>query len=107
MIDVFFVATELWCLELLRLNSMSRHSFSMSQQSLIYSLSLAELFVATLNPLLRQTCLGSSHLSSSSVATKNFSVAIEISYLITTQIVLFHTLKSTGFEPFLRSNKPN
>ena len=27
--------------------------------------------------------------------------------VITTQIVLFHTLKSPGFEHFLRSNQPN
>ena len=27
--------------------------------------------------------------------------------LITTQIVLFHTLNTTGFEHFLRSNQPN
>ena len=44
---------------------MSRHSFSMSRQNLLYSLSLAKLFfVTTLNPLSRQTFLGSSHLFS-------------------------------------------
>ena len=64
MTDFFFIATELCYLVLLRLNSVSRHSFSMLRQSPLYSLSLAELFVATLNPLSRQTCLGSSHLSS-------------------------------------------
>ena len=60
----FFVATELCCLVLLRLNSVSQQTLFMSQQSLLYSLSLAELFYATLNPLSRQTCLSSSHLSS-------------------------------------------
>ena len=64
MIDFFFVATELCCLVLLRLNSMSRQTLSMSRQSLLYSLLLAELFVATLNPSLRKTCLGLSHLFS-------------------------------------------
>ena len=43
---------------------MSRHTLSMSRQSLIYSLLLVELFVATLNPLSRQTCLGSSYFFS-------------------------------------------
>ena len=62
--DFFFIATELYCLVLLRLNSMSRQTFSMSRQSLLYSLSLAKRFVATLNPLSQQTCLGFSHLSS-------------------------------------------
>ena len=40
---------------MLRLNSVLRQTLSMS---------LVELFVATLNPLSRPTCLGSSHLSS-------------------------------------------
>ena len=56
--------TELCCLVLLRLNSVSRQTLSMSRQSHLYSLSIAELFVATLNPLSRQTCLGSSHFFS-------------------------------------------
>ena len=43
---------------------MSRQTLSMSRQSLLYSLSLTELFVVTLNPLSRQIYLGSSHLSS-------------------------------------------
>ena len=43
---------------------MSRQTLSMSQESLLYSLLLAKLFVATLNPLSLQTCLGSSHFFS-------------------------------------------
>ena len=43
---------------------MSRQTLSMSRQSLLYSLLLAELFVATLNPLSRKTCLSLSHLFS-------------------------------------------
>ena len=54
--DFFFFTTMLCCLV--------RQTLSMSRQSLLYSLSLAELFVATLNPWSRPTCLGSSHLSS-------------------------------------------
>ena len=43
---------------------MWRQTLSMSRQSLLYSLSLTKLFVSTLDPLSRQTCLGSSHLFS-------------------------------------------
>ena len=60
----FFVTTELCCLVLLRLNFVSLQTLSMLRQNLLYFLSLAELFFETLNPLLRQTCLSSSHLSS-------------------------------------------